>query len=35
VEPVEGDGTRGVGPFHPDDELKAYGGYFQSVNRNK
>src|SRR5258708_18184341 len=35
VEPLEGDGTRQMGPFAPDDELRAFGGYFQSVNRNK
>jgi crotonobetainyl-CoA:carnitine CoA-transferase CaiB-like acyl-CoA transferase len=35
VEPPEGDITRPQGPFHPDDELHAYGGYFASVNRNK
>ncbi|MDT7708244.1 MAG: hypothetical protein QOG20_3851 [Pseudonocardiales bacterium] len=35
VEPPEGDITRAQGPFHPTDELRAYGGYFASVNRNK
>src|SRR5262245_38800876 len=35
VEPLDGDGTRQIGPFHPDDELRAFTGYFQSVNRNK
>jgi len=35
VEPFEGDGTRQMGPFHPDDRLRSFGGYFQSVNRNK
>jgi crotonobetainyl-CoA:carnitine CoA-transferase CaiB-like acyl-CoA transferase len=35
VEPSEGDLTRHQGPFAADDELRAYGGYFQSVNRNK
>lgn len=35
VEPPFGDMTRAQGPFTEDDELKAYGGYFQSVNRNK
>nr|WP_239028290.1 CoA transferase [Pseudonocardia acidicola] len=35
VEPPEGDITRPQGPFHPADELRAYGGYFASVNRNK
>lgn len=35
VEPPGGDHTRTNGPFRPDDELRAYGGYFASVNRNK
>jgi len=35
VEPVGGEGTRLVGPHQPDDTLKAYGGYFASINRNK
>ncbi|MFC6594151.1 CaiB/BaiF CoA transferase family protein [Kitasatospora paranensis] len=35
IEPPAGDLTRPMGPFADDDELKAYGGYFQSVNRNK
>ncbi len=35
VEPLHGDGTRRLGPFAPDDELKLFGGYFHSVNRNK
>lgn len=35
VEPIEGDGTRTGGPFRDDDSLRAYGGYFASVNRNK
>lgn len=35
VEPLEGDYVRSVGPYRPDDQLKAFGGYFQSVNRNK
>jgi len=35
VEPIEGDGTRQIGPFHPQDKLRAFSGYFQSVNRNK
>jgi crotonobetainyl-CoA:carnitine CoA-transferase CaiB-like acyl-CoA transferase len=35
VEPPGGDPMRAVGPFASDDELHAYGGYFQSVNRNK
>jgi crotonobetainyl-CoA:carnitine CoA-transferase CaiB-like acyl-CoA transferase len=35
VEPPAGDFTRALGPFTTDDETRAYGGYFQSVNRNK
>jgi crotonobetainyl-CoA:carnitine CoA-transferase CaiB-like acyl-CoA transferase len=35
IEPLDGDGTRHMGPFHPDDRMRAFGGYFQSVNRNK
>jgi crotonobetainyl-CoA:carnitine CoA-transferase CaiB-like acyl-CoA transferase len=35
VEPIEGDFFRKVGPFRADDELRAYGGIFQAVNRNK
>jgi crotonobetainyl-CoA:carnitine CoA-transferase CaiB-like acyl-CoA transferase len=35
IEPLEGDGTRQMGPFHAEDRLRAFGGYFQSVNRNK
>lgn len=35
VEPLHGDGTRKMGPYAPDDELKLFGGYFHSVNRNK
>ena len=35
VEPLHGDGTRHMGPYRPDDELRAFGGYFNSVNRNK
>lgn len=35
VEPPRGDATRYVGPYREDDELRSYGGYFQSVNRNK
>jgi crotonobetainyl-CoA:carnitine CoA-transferase CaiB-like acyl-CoA transferase len=34
VEPLVGDVTRG-GPWRADDKLKALGGYFQSVDRNK
>ncbi|SFP91829.1 CaiB/BaiF CoA-transferase family protein [Variovorax sp. 770b2] len=35
VEPLEGEGMRRTGPFLPDDRLRSFGGYFQSVNRNK
>src|SRR3954454_20990864 len=35
VEPPNGDLTRYAGPFRDDDELRAYGGYFHSINRNK
>ncbi|MCM2393392.1 CaiB/BaiF CoA transferase family protein [Streptomyces albipurpureus] len=35
VEPPFGDMIRDQGPYADGDELRAYGGYFQSVNRNK
>lgn len=35
IEPPSGDMTRKLGPFFADDAERAYGGYFQSVNRNK
>ncbi len=35
VEPLYGDETRKIGPFRPDDSQRAFGGYYQSVNRNK
>lgn len=35
IEPLDGDYVRSVGPYRPDDKLHAFGGYFQSVNRNK
>jgi crotonobetainyl-CoA:carnitine CoA-transferase CaiB-like acyl-CoA transferase len=35
VEPPTGDPTRAVGPYRDDDDEHAYGGYFNSVNRNK
>jgi crotonobetainyl-CoA:carnitine CoA-transferase CaiB-like acyl-CoA transferase len=35
IEPVSGDSIRAQGPYLPDDQLRAYGGYFQSVNRSK
>jgi crotonobetainyl-CoA:carnitine CoA-transferase CaiB-like acyl-CoA transferase len=35
IEPFEGDTSRGHGPYRDDDPRKEFGGYFQSVNRNK
>lgn len=35
IEPPQGDITRFQGPYRPDDTERAFGGYFQSVNRNK
>lgn len=35
VEPLEGDFFRRVGPFRSDDTQRAFGGLFQSCNRNK
>lgn len=35
VETPSGDMSRPAGPFHADDDLRAFGGYFQSVNRGK
>jgi len=35
VESPEGDFTRHQGPYTDDDTIRAYGGYFQSINRNK
>lgn len=35
IEPIAGEMTRTMGPFHADDTQRAFGGYFQSVNRNK
>lgn len=35
VEEPSGDLTRAMGPFLPDDGLRSFGGYFQSVNRGK
>jgi crotonobetainyl-CoA:carnitine CoA-transferase CaiB-like acyl-CoA transferase len=35
VEPPSGDETRALGPYRPDDELHAFGGFFQSANRGK
>lgn len=35
VEAFDGDTSRGHGPYRSDDPDHAFGGYFQSVNRNK
>lgn len=35
VETLLGDNTRRMGPYLADDQLREFGGYFQSVNRNK
>ncbi len=35
VEPLRGDPTRSFGGYAADDQLKLFGGYFQSINRNK
>ena len=35
VESFDGDTTRGHGPYREDDPAHEFGGYFQSVNRNK
>jgi crotonobetainyl-CoA:carnitine CoA-transferase CaiB-like acyl-CoA transferase len=35
VESFDGDTTRGHGPYRDDDPRHEFGGYFQSVNRNK
>jgi len=35
IEPPRGDLTRYAEPFLPGDETREFGGYFQSVNRNK
>ena len=35
IEPVTGDSSRSTGPFHADDHLDLFGGYYASVNRNK
>lgn len=35
IEPVAGDSSRSTGPFHADDHLDLFGGYYASVNRNK
>jgi crotonobetainyl-CoA:carnitine CoA-transferase CaiB-like acyl-CoA transferase len=35
VEAPEGDMTRAAGPYRPGDKVRALGGYFQSIDRNK
>ncbi|WP_072805852.1 CaiB/BaiF CoA transferase family protein [Rhodococcoides yunnanense] len=35
IEPPDGDSVRQQGPYHPEDRQLAFGGYFQSINRNK
>jgi len=35
IEPITGDPVRTAAPMFPGDTLKAYGGYFQSINRGK
>jgi crotonobetainyl-CoA:carnitine CoA-transferase CaiB-like acyl-CoA transferase len=35
VEPPAGEATRMFGPHFDDDSMRAFGGYFQSINRNK
>ncbi len=35
IEPPQGDSSRKLGPYRPDDESRRTGGYFASVNRNK
>ena len=35
IEPPWGDTTRNMGPYTADDDQHAFGGYFNSVNRNK
>ena len=35
IEPPDGDATRLFPPFHDEDKARPYGGYFQSINRNK
>lgn len=35
VESPQGDVTRNLGPYMPDDEVREFGGYFQSINRGK
>ena len=35
IESFAGDTSRGHGPYREDDPDKLFGGYFQSLNRNK
>jgi len=35
VEPPQGDMSRAMGPFLPEDQARRHGGYFHSINRNK
>lgn len=35
IEPPGGEATRVFGPHFDDDEVREYGGYFKSINRNK
>ncbi|MDD3650638.1 CoA transferase [Immundisolibacter sp.] len=35
IEPPQGDPARRFAPFRPDDAERAFGGYFQSINRGK
>ncbi|HAX23306.1 MAG TPA: CoA transferase [Hydrogenophaga sp.] len=35
IEPLEGDFFRRMGPFRDDDQMRHFGGLFQSCNRNK
>lgn len=35
IEPPEGDPARRFAPFRADDDERAFGGYFQSINRGK
>lgn len=35
IEPLAGEESRRAGAYRPEDQLRAFGGYFASVNRNK
>ncbi len=35
IEPIDGEESRKTGPFSAADKLRAFGGYYASVNRNK